>query len=401
MKKPPHVGSAAAFMLAAVAIAFLAAAAVSQDTSGRLQDILESALRREALMDGVEASYTIESGLGGALAGFGGATDTGRGRGPQGNVALEASWAASGGQVMFDGAVSRDSVFAGGTSMRVVSDGDVARALLSSPDSVRGFVTPGEGPMARMAFVTPDKLGVTGLPLSPVSLAGMLSGETTSTTVRWGGQTRDIEIIRTPHYIGMQEIDGRQVAVVDVEESGMRGSSYQRLYFDPALNYAVVAAEQGRMVNNEFRAAVSWRFEDFQEVRPGLFMPFSAVSEAGRGRSAVPVVEFQLETIRFPGFLPEGLFDLEFPDGTVVRDTIANLSYTVGQLPVEDMDLALIEDYEVVPEVEVAAVPVEPAGATPEPVAEPSSYTFLIIVAIAAVVMGATGVVMYKKKHAG
>jgi len=353
--------------LAAAAFTLATAHARALDDAIRLRDIIDRAAERESAMDGVQAGFRMETAFsrlpraGAPRGGDSGAAGRGRdgarvqrrrgtgaaaraGRRGGGTAIIEGTWAASGVNAAFDGTITRASAAGASTGIRMVTNGDVSKGLFATDDSTRGFVTSGAGPMARMAFMTPDRLGVTALPFSTASLSAMLAGESSTFTFGRGDRKREIEITRTTRLVGTEMVDGREVVVVEVEESFGRRGTLRRLYFDKTLNYACVCAEQGRMVEGEFRARSRWRFEDFREVKPGLFVPFCAVSErTGPEAMPVPTMTYTLLSLEFPGFFEEGLFELQFPEGTEVRDGIADLSYTIGELPFDGMDLLLDE----------------------------------------------------------
>lgn len=373
----------------------LAAPAHPMEDAVRLQDIIDSAIEREALADGMQGSFKIETVSGRVQRRGGGATT------------VEGTWAASAGRVAVNGTITRASAPDAPMVVRMTSDGEISKSLMSSPDTTRAFVSSGDSPAMRMSIMTPDKLGLTALPFSTGSLAEILRAEPSTITFNRRGETTEIQVVRSARVVGTEEVDGRELFVVEVEESMGRGSTVQRLYFDETMNYACVAAERGRMIEGEFRGRSRWRFEDFREVRPGLFVPFSAVSEAvGAGARPSPAFTYTLLSMEFPTFFEEGLFELQFPDGTEVRDGIADLSYTIGEMPFDDLELLFVEIEETEPEtiapLPEPAPPVEPAP-TPEPAEIPRQIpplaVSILIAACVAAILAAIFVVVRRKRR--
>ena len=423
------------FLRIAAALCLLAAVAVAEED--RLGLLIGKALERESLFDGVEAGFQLENSSGrGGRGGQGGrgsfrtrrgtagtspggsvpSTSEGAGQNwrrsprrdsggatrPSGTYVIQGHFASYAGNVSMtaESSITGEGGFQSRT-MRQVTNGQITKGLVETANGSRGSVSFDTG-MMRMRAPTPDRMGITGLPFASGSMVDHLSGVPAASSFNFRGNSAQIQTQRQAAYVGEEIIDGHSVLVVEVTETTqMRNrtrESVERLYFAEDLNYACVRTEQGRVRGGELRMTSRWDFGDFEEVKPGLFVPFSSDSFRLRGDAEpVKTTEYTLLSLAFPGSFDEGVFKLEFPDGTVVRDRIAAFSFTAGESPLDDEDLLFLDE---LPEAEVeipAGEPVEPEAGTaaqaPPTAAEPGrdkggsappAFIWCVVAAIAA-----------------
>ncbi len=129
-------------------------------------------------------------------------------------------------------------------------------------------------------------------------------------------------------------VDGRKCAAVEIalpEYSG-RPKSTTRMYFAEDLGYACVKIESAFLLENRWVIASTWTMGDFREVKPGLFVPFSASTEDydADGETGIAARD-TIEKLEFADSFDDSMFTFGFPEGMAVRDLVAHLDYVVGE----------------------------------------------------------------------
>jgi hypothetical protein len=101
-------------------------------------------------------------------------------------------------------------------------------------------------------------------------------------------------------------------------------------YFDPSRNYALIGGE--RVKDGLIRE--SWTAERLLEPEPGIYYPVAVKSFSLYSASGQPKYRCQFGAtdviVNDPNFSND-IFTIRWPKGTLVRDKILGMTYTVGQ----------------------------------------------------------------------
>ncbi len=361
----------------AALLGLFSSACLSQDAA-TLEMLIDRAVDRQRRFDGVQARFSFETmpapGRRSPAAEGASRRSSAQGSAPRRRsevtVTTSLRWAKSGDKSGFDGQVDRTTKAGQTTStFKYATDGAGAKALVKTAHGYLGFVSSGDRVPFRTMMLTPDRLGVTGLPSTTGTLSNCLEGVPVDLTMRRrGGEETNIHVSRDVRLVGEETVNGHECTVVEVAErwsgGGLRGRDVTgRLYFAKDFNYACVRFERGGKRDGEFAARSRWTFGDFREVKDGLFVPFSAASErVSRTGTWQKMMACKVDDISFPGEVDAALLDFEFPPGTLVRDRTAGFSYTTGDAALEKVDFLLAD-------VSVETAPQEESP-TPQPPAE-------------------------------
>lgn len=308
-----------------VTLSVLFTFAYAQEDSGgdeMIELLIEKTREREVLFDNVEVNYSYEY--------FGSPNWSAR--------LLRGYWAKSGQRRLIEIAPEDRSKN---------QDRDDDQKRVSTPEHKRAlFGKGGNRPLGNIEktfpglpiptrYMAPEQFGVTAL-----SLSGTLVGFLECKNPYWQGEGED-PTKYTIRVVGEESIDGRDLIIVEQTKAfESREALYAvRLYFDKELNYSCVMAEEGKIVEGKFQAGRRHKMDGFQEIKPGLFVPFSCswgrVSDTGQW-SAESI--YKIEDIEFRSDFDDEFFELEFPPGIEIIDEITGRTTPAVETPSVDID---------------------------------------------------------------
>jgi outer membrane lipoprotein-sorting protein len=312
-------------LLALVAVIVAASAALAAGVAFGAeadQDVLkvlaEKVREREAAFDGVQAEFTGVGAIGGQPVGQ-----------------LKGNWIKAGDKYRFqyDGTMQLLGVQYK-ESNTDVSDGEKSRVMYDLGEGPRGVIRRPEDMdyWKRARDASPDCLGITRLGQMSGRLSEILSGDSKAFAAKYGNdmfEGAELKVTAREN----ETVGGRDCAVVEcaqVRASDGKNVTY-RLRFDGDLNYACVGIEVGEYKEGAFTVRGTVTMNDFREVKPGLWVPFSASLEGySEEMKAMGTAEYRIEKLEFPAEFDESLFALEFPPGTVVYDAVVGAGFTMG-----------------------------------------------------------------------
>jgi len=112
--------------------------------------------------------------------------------------------------------------------------------------------------------------------------------------------------------------NGNYTITLQVKENGLT----VRMTVDPKKGFLPVKRELYTPGTDRYMRC---QFEDFRQVEEGLWLPFRYVFTTSTGVANI----YEVKNAKVNVEIPEDLLDFPFPQGTIVRDRIANLRYTV------------------------------------------------------------------------
>ena len=114
-----------------------------------------------------------------------------------------------------------------------------------------------------------------------------------------------------------------------------------RFFVAPQLGFAIPRREYCFGLGKPLK--IGFHHRDYREVRPGLWLPFSQTENrycplsepAALWGKVASESEYQLNAIEFDN-VPDSLFDIKLPQGTVVYDRVRDFSYSVSDASQDD-----------------------------------------------------------------
>lgn len=131
---------------------------------------------------------------------------------------------------------------------------------------------------------------------------------------------------------GREVFDGHECTVVEVVHN-IEGRHVEtlRFHFADEMAFTPVRIECFNVRGGEGVARYSYTMSDFAEVTPGIYVPAKAeYNVPARGTEKAVKMLLSME-IELPETVDQGIFELTFPEGTQVFDTISGVEYVVGE----------------------------------------------------------------------
>ncbi|MCD6406160.1 MAG: hypothetical protein J7M19_10070, partial [Planctomycetes bacterium] len=268
----------AVLVVAGIALLVLFLPACFSQDDGTLEMLIDRAVDRQRRFDGVQAQFSFETtpaprirsrpaegaprrpASGGSAPRRRPSSQVSAPRWRSGGaVTTSLGWAKSGDKFGIDGRIVRTTESGQVTNaFKYATNGATAKALAETQDGYQGFISSSDNRPFRAMMLTPDRLGVTGLPSATGTLSDRLKGVPVDLTFRRrGGEEISIHASRDVSLVGKETVDGHECTVVEVTEnwSGGRRSGREvteRLYFAEDLNGACVRFERGGKRDGEF-----------------------------------------------------------------------------------------------------------------------------------------------------
>jgi hypothetical protein len=115
------------------------------------------------------------------------------------------------------------------------------------------------------------------------------------------------------------------------------GSFVQRMFLDPARNFALIGFEELRYEfdkkSGEIRQSREWnerKNTKLMDCGNGLWIPLESVTSHIANGKIVATDSVHVSTIKLDESVPKGLFQFDIPKGTYVMDDLHNVSYQKG-----------------------------------------------------------------------
>lgn len=260
------------------------------------------------------------------------------------------------------------------------------------------------------------RLGTVCPPDHPATLADLLEADTDKLAEKYAGQGLYTEQNLSVSLKGQENISGRDCWVVELRFAGMNGnfSRTDTLYFDPELDYCMVASQSRTKGAGLFSSTAKYEMSDFREVKPGVRVPFAARAELASfslyrdAQLRETVLELETESLELPAFIDDEAFKLRFPAGTKVTDNIAGIEYVVEdghdlELPaLEALDIEETPQPAVEPPAEAVEVGTVPADDKETATAgEPKGFPVVLIAIVAAVLAAAAALALRARRARG
>jgi len=235
-------------------------------------------------------------------------------------------WVKCGGKVFID-FQSRDYLDANQEVFRHIKmgyDGQTARSLSVTQMKAK-IATDWEQDALKGHYYGPDIIGIT-LPMTAGhTISSLLQEEPLLSPSLLKSVNRSVRVT------GKASVDNEMCVVVEVCLGDLPDrKEVLRFYMAEQYDYCVLQCEHSFVRDGVSNLRSRIKMSKFQCIKENLWYPMEAKYDIFKGKELKQSTVFKIDSLCWPDKFEESLFNLEFPVGTHVFDTVVGIDYVTG-----------------------------------------------------------------------